>query len=71
MLRKAIIIASLAGMLGATPAMAANSCRDAKGKFVKCTTIKKTAAQSNVIKGKDGKCRIATGAKKGQFTKCK
>jgi hypothetical protein len=24
-----------------------------------------------VIKGKDGKCRVATGPNKGKFTKCK
>ena len=48
--------------LAAAPA-AASPCKDAKGKFIKCPS-------SHVIKGKDGKCRVASGPNKGKFTKC-
>lgn len=49
--------------LAASPALAA-PCKDAKGKFIKCPPA------AAVVKGKDGKCRLADGPKKGQFTKC-
>jgi hypothetical protein len=65
MLRSSMIaLASLA--LVATPALAA-PCRDAKGKFAKCPD--KTAA-TGVTKDAKGKCHVASGPKKGQFTKC-
>lgn len=48
--------------LAATPALS-GPCKDAKGKFIKCPS-------ANVIKGKDGKCRVASGPNKGKFTKC-
>jgi len=64
MLRIALTAAALA--LVTSPAIA-SPCKDAKGKFVKCPP----AALHNVIKGKDGKCRVATGPNKGKFTKCK
>jgi hypothetical protein len=61
MLRATLAIAAAFAMVSA-PAFA-GPCKDAKGKFVKCPP-------SNVVKGKDGKCRIAHGPNKGKFTKC-
>ena len=46
--------------LATAPALAA-PCKDAKGKFVKCP---------QPVKGKDGRCRVASGPSKGKFTKC-
>ncbi|OAN66630.1 hypothetical protein [Sphingomonas sp. TDK1] len=63
MIRVASVVASLA--LLASPALAAAPCKDAKGKFVKCPTA------PAVTKDAKGKCRIASGPKKGQFTPCK
>jgi len=47
-------------------------CKDAKGKFIKCPTAaaKPAAAAGGVVKDAKGKCHIASGPKKGQFTKC-
>lgn len=59
-----LLIALAAAALLTAPSVAA-PCKDAKGRFTKCPTT-----SSNVVKGKDGKCRIASGPKKGQFTKC-
>ncbi|RZF63907.1 hypothetical protein EWE75_14055 [Sphingomonas populi] len=67
MLRSSIIaITSLA--LAASPALAA-PCKDAKGKFTKCPP-KAAPAIAGVTKDAKGKCHIASGPKKGQFTKC-
>jgi hypothetical protein len=52
----------------ASPALAAGPCKDAKGKFTKCPSA--AAAAGGVTKDKNGKCHIASGPKKGQFTKC-
>lgn len=60
-----IILAFAALAIAAAPALAA-PCKNAKGQFVKCPAH----AMHNVVKGKDGKCRVATGANKGKFTKC-
>lgn len=56
----------------ASPALAAAPCKDAKGKFVKCppAAAAAAAATGGVVKDKAGKCHIASGPKKGQFTKC-
>ncbi|MFC0686309.1 hypothetical protein [Novosphingobium clariflavum] len=72
MFRKIVAAAAIASLMGVTPAMAASTCRNAQGKFIKCQTapVKKKAAPANVAKGKDGKCRFSSGPKKGQFTKC-
>lgn len=72
MIRKLIAAAAVAGLFAATPSLAANSCRNAQGKFIKCPTApaKKASAKSSVAKGKDGKCRFTTGPNKGKFTKC-
>ncbi|TDW63673.1 hypothetical protein EDF57_105146 [Novosphingobium sp. PhB55] len=79
MIRKLMTVAAAIGVLAATPSVAANSCRDAQGKFVPCKTVttKKTTTKvttakvtPGVVKGTDGKCRFSSGAKKGQFTKC-
>jgi len=67
MFRVSTVAAAIA--LIATPALAAAPCKDAKGKFVKCPPAA-TAAVGGVVKDKAGKCHIATGPKKGQFTKC-
>jgi hypothetical protein len=61
-------IASLA-LLSSAPALAA-SCKDAKGKFIKCPTTAAHPATAGVTKDAKGKCHIASGPKKGQFTKC-
>lgn len=39
-----------------TAPASAEQCRDAKGKFVKCEPVKKTAVQCKDIKGKFAKC---------------
>lgn len=67
MFRVSTIAAAVA--LIATPALAAAPCKDAKGKFVKCPPAA-AAATGGVTKDKAGKCHIASGPKKGQFTKC-
>ena len=59
---RATLAAIAALSIVAAPVLAA-PCKDAKGKFVKCPP-------TNVIKGKDGKCRVASGPHKGKFTKC-
>ncbi|WP_260928238.1 hypothetical protein [Novosphingobium sp. 9] len=72
MIRKLMTAAALAGMIAATPTLAA-SCKDAKGKFIKCppVTAKTAAISGGVTKDAKGRCHIASGPKKGQFTKCK
>jgi hypothetical protein len=63
-----LIVALTALALITAPSLAAN-CRDAKGKFTKCPTAAAPAA--NVTKpDAKGKCHVASGPKKGQFTKC-
>jgi len=61
-------IASLA-LLSGTPALAA-PCKDAKGKFIKCPATAAHPATAGVMRDAKGKCHIASGPKKGQFTKC-
>ena len=62
-------IASLA-LLSSAPALAA-PCKDARGKFVKCpTTPAHLAVVDGVSKDAKGRCHIASGPKKGHFTKC-
>jgi len=56
MIRFALALAAVA--MVATPTMAANRCRDAKGHFIKCPPVKKAAPAK--------KCRDA----KGKFAKC-
>lgn len=71
MIRRMIAIAAMAGMLAATPSLAANMCRDAHGKYIKCQTAAKAKpASPGVAKGKDGKCRYTSGPNKGKFAKC-
>lgn len=67
---RTVLIAVTALSIAATPAFAA-PCKDAKGKFIKCpvVTVAKPAA-GGVTKDAKGKCHIASGPKKGQFTKC-
>lgn len=50
----------------ASPAVA-GPCKDAKGRFTKCPAA---ATSASVTKDAKGKCRVASGPKKGQFTKC-
>ncbi|RZF59065.1 hypothetical protein EWE75_23800 [Sphingomonas populi] len=67
MFRTAMLaIATLA--LSSAPAIAA-PCKDAKGKFAKCPP-KAAPTIAGVTKDAKGKCHIASGPKKGQFTKC-
>lgn len=61
-----LAIAALAVI--ASPALSA-PCKDAKGKFTKCPP-KEAAAAGGIVKDSKGKCHIAAGPKKGQFTKC-
>ena len=61
MIRKLLTIAATAGVLVATPTLAAQ-CRDAKGKFIKCAD---QAASSSVTKDKNGKCRVASCLQRG------
>jgi hypothetical protein len=62
-----LFLALTAAALLAVPSLAA-PCRDAKGKFTKCPPA--AAAAAGVTKDAKGKCRVAAGPKKGQFTKC-
>lgn len=62
-----LIAAIAAASLIFAPALAGKPCRDAKGKFAKCPPA---AAAPGVVKDAKGKCHIASGPKKGQFTKC-
>jgi hypothetical protein len=66
-MRKMIIALAVAA-LASSPVMAA-PCKDAKGKFTKCPE-KAAAAPAGVTKDAKGKCHVASGPKKGQFTKC-
>ncbi len=63
-----LILALTAAALLTAPAISAG-CRDAKGKFVKCPPAA-AASAGGVTKDAKGKCHIASGPKKGQFTKC-
>lgn len=63
-----LIIALTAAALMTSPSIAA-SCRDAKGKFIKCPPAA-AATTPGVTKDAKGKCHFAGGPKKGQFTKC-
>ena len=66
-----LIVALTAAALLTGPAIAGPQCRDGKGKFIKCpASAAATATKGNVVKDKNGKCHIAAGPKKGQFTKC-
>lgn len=65
-----VLLAIAAVSIAATPAFA-KPCKDAKGKFIKCpATAAAAPATGGVVKDKNGKCHIAAGPKKGQFTKC-
>lgn len=61
-----LLIALTAAALIVAPTYSA-ACRDAKGKFIKCP---KAASGPAVTKDAKGKCHIASGPKKGAFTKC-
>lgn len=63
-----LFVALTATALLTAPALAAN-CRGAKGKFIKCPAAA-SAATPGVTKDAKGKCHIASGPKKGAFTKC-
>lgn len=63
-----LLLALTAAALLTVPSFAA-PCRDAKGKFIKCPAAS-MAASPGVIKDAKGKCHIASGPKKGAFTKC-
>ncbi|MBB4100750.1 hypothetical protein [Sphingomonas kyeonggiensis] len=63
-------VASIALLTASTAAFAAGPCKDAKGKFIKCPTAAAATATGGILKDKNGKCHVASGPKKGQFTKC-
>ena len=66
-----LIVALTAVALLAAPALAGKPCRDAKGKFAKCSVSAVAAStKANVVKDAKGKCHFASGPKKGQFTRC-
>ena len=65
---RTLMFAAAVLSIAASPAIAA-PCKDAKGKFMKCPD-KAAATTGGVTKDKNGKCRVASGTKKGQFTKC-
>lgn len=56
-----VISTAIAIAILSTPAMGA-PCRDGKGKFVQCTTVKKAAVRCKAANGKFAKCGTA-GAK--------
>ena len=62
---KLILALTVAAFISA-PSLAA-SCKDAKGRFVKCP---KPVAAAAITKDASGKCRFASGPKKGAFAKC-
>jgi hypothetical protein len=66
-----VMLALAAAALLAAPSFAGDKCRDAKGKFTKCPPATAAATASGVTKDAKGKCHIASGPKKGQFTKCR
>lgn len=69
---RTVLTASAALALIVGTAAGAAPCRDAKGKFIKCPSpAAATAPAGNVVKDAKGKCHIASGPKKGQFTKCR
>ena len=64
-----LIAGLIATALIVGPAFAGQQCRDPKGKFTKCPTAA-ASTKANIVKDPKGKCHIASGPKKGQFTKC-
>jgi hypothetical protein len=73
MKRKLLTAFVLLSLANGAPALAkAVPCKDAKGKFVKCppAAAAKAPVAAGVTRDAKGKCHIATGPKKGQFTKC-
>jgi len=66
MLRSSLVALATFALV-TSPALAA-PCKDAKGRFMKCP--QKAATTAGVTKDAKGKCHIASGPKKGQFTKC-
>lgn len=67
MIRTLMTVAAIVSIAGAGPALAA-PCKDAKGKFTKCPPA--VAPAASVTRDAKGKCHVASGPKKGQFTKC-
>lgn len=69
-----LISAAIAAIALAVVPMSAGAtapCKDAKGKFTKCPpAAAKAATTGSITKDAKGKCHIASGPKKGQFTKC-
>lgn len=66
---KKLLIAFTAVALLGSVADAKGPCRDkTTGKFAKCPPA--AAPATGVTKDKNGKCHVASGPKKGQFTKC-
>lgn len=75
MRRITFALASIALLTASSPAFASGPCKDAKGKFIKCpatpaASAAKATTTGGVTKDKNGKCHVASGPKKGQFTKC-
>ena len=61
-MRKLVLALSAAGLvMSSAPSLAAAACRDAHGKFIKCTKIAKPT-RCRDAKGKFVKCSV-TGAK--------
>lgn len=66
---RTVMLAITALSIAVTPAIA-TPCKDAKGKFTKCPPAAASATTGGVTKDAKGKCHVASGPKKGQFTKC-
>lgn len=61
------LIAAIAAAALITAPVLAAPCKDAKGRFSKCPPAATAAA---VTKDAKGKCHVASGPRKGAFTKC-
>lgn len=72
MIRSVMAPMVVVGLILGAP-LAAAPCKNAAGKFVACKPIaaRLSRPHSGIVKDKNGRCRVAAGPKKGQFTKCK
>ena len=70
MIRSTLFAASAFAMLATAAAGDVAPCRDAKGHFTKCAPAAAAVSAPAVTKDSKGKCHIASGPKKGHFTKC-
>jgi len=73
MIAKALLAFAAFAVLSATPASGA-PCKDTMGKVSKCPPVVKGINVSSgsvlIIKDAKGRCRLASGPRKGQLTAC-